>query len=201
MRGIEDARRIAGIARRARRSLSLSRRQVFVTTAPSAQTAVEAVPDAWASRLPGPLRDVRAGEAELFEDSRIHWAFERLGGIAGPTVLDLGPLEGGYSYMAQQVGAAKVIGIEANSYAFLKCLVTKELLGLDRCSFLCGEVTAYLRTHDEPVDWTTRGWRGASALHGRYRSKARCITWRDTAMALTTASAASGEARRHSATG
>jgi Methyltransferase domain len=152
MRSVEYAKRTAAVALRARRSLSVSRRQVFVTTAPSAQTAVNAVPDVWASRLPGSLRDVRAGGAELFDDERIHWAFERLGGIAGAKVLDLGPLEGGYSYMAQQAGAAKVTGIEANGKAFLKCLVTKELLGLDRCSFLCGEVTAYLKAHDEPVD-------------------------------------------------
>jgi hypothetical protein len=152
MRTVEHARRVAAVARRTSRSLSLARRQVFVTTAPSPQTAVDAVPDEWASRLPDPLRDVRAGEAELFDDARIHWAFGRLGGLEGLTALDLGPLEGGYSYMAQQAGAASVVGIEANSKAFLKCLVTKELLRLDRCSFLCGEVNEYLKAHPEPVD-------------------------------------------------
>ncbi len=54
--------------------------------------------------------------------------------------------------MAQQAGAARIVGVEANSNAFLKCLVTKELLGLDRCSFLCGEITEYLRSSQESFD-------------------------------------------------
>lgn len=125
---------------------------VFVRSAPSPQAAVDAVADVWASRLPAPLQDVQVGEAGLFDDHRIHWAFERLGGVSGGSVLDLGPLEGGHCYMAQQAGAAKVVGVEANSKAFLKCLVAKELLGLDRCSFLCGETTQYLRSSEESFD-------------------------------------------------
>ncbi len=123
-----------------------------MTAAPSAQTAIDAVPDTWASRLPDPLQHVRAGYAELFDDRRIRWAFERLGGVSGASVLELGPLEGGHSYMAQQAGAARIVGVEANSKAFLKCLVVKELLGLNRCSFLCGEITEYLRSSQESFD-------------------------------------------------
>lgn len=135
-----------------RRGMAFSRRNVFVTTAPSPQTAVDAVPDAWASRLPSPLQDVQAGDTDLFDDQRIRWAFERLGGVSGASVLELGPLEGGHSYMAQQAGAERVVGVEANRKAFLKCLVSKELLGLDRCSFLCGEITEYLRSSHESFD-------------------------------------------------
>lgn len=36
--------------------------------------------------------------------------------------------------------------------AFLKCLVTKELMELDRCSFLCGDVLEYLRAGQEQFD-------------------------------------------------
>jgi len=124
----------------------------FVTTAPSAQTAIDAVPVAWASRLPAPLNGVRAGEVPLFEDPRIEWAFEQLGGVRDKTVLDLGPLEGAYSYMAQRAGASHVVGVEANTLAFLKCLVTKELLGLDRCSFLCGDAVEYLHATEDRFD-------------------------------------------------
>lgn len=134
------------VAQRMGRGMVFSRRSVFVTTAPSPQTAVDAIADAWASRLPSPLQDVQAGDADLFDDRRIRWAFERLGGVSGASVLELGPLEGGHSYMAQQAGAERVVGVEANRKAFVKCLVAKELLGLDRCSFLCGEITEYLRS-------------------------------------------------------
>lgn len=149
---IERAKQLGAVAQRMGRGMALSRRNVFVTTAPSPQTAVDAAPDAWASRMPSPLQDVQAGDADLFDDQRIRWAFERLGDVSGANVLELGPLEGGHSYMAQQAGAERVVGVEANSKAFLKCLVAKELLGLDRCSFLCGEITEYLRSSQESFD-------------------------------------------------
>jgi hypothetical protein len=124
----------------------------FVKDAPSPQTAVDAVHDAWASRFPPPLEDLRAGETRLFQDPRITWGFERLGGVAGRTVLELGPLEGAHSYMAQAGGASRVTAVEANTKAFLKCLVVKELLDLDRCSFLCGDAVEYLRATAEQFD-------------------------------------------------
>jgi hypothetical protein len=124
----------------------------FVRTAPSPQTAVDAVGDAWASRFPPPLQHVRAGQTRLFDDPRIAWGFDRLGGVVGRTVLELGPLEGAHSYMAQAAGASRVTAIEANTKAFLKCLVVKELLDLDRCSFLCGDVVEYLLASNEQFD-------------------------------------------------
>src|SRR5689334_9621694 len=97
----ENAKRAGSVVRGVGRSLSLARRSTFVRGTPEPQTAVDAVPDEWASQFPEPLRAVRAGAAELFDDPRIHWAFQRLGGVENAAVLDLGPLEGGHSYMAQ----------------------------------------------------------------------------------------------------
>jgi hypothetical protein len=95
---------------------------------------------------------VRAGDAPLFEDPRITWGFDRLGGVEGKTVLELGPLEGAHSYMAQAAGASHVTAVEANAKAFLKCLVVKELLDLDRCSFLCGDALEYLSAGEDQFD-------------------------------------------------
>jgi hypothetical protein len=50
--------------------------------------------------------------------------------------------------MVQQAGARYLVGIEANKIAFLKCLLTKEVLQLDRCSLLCGDVLEYLSSCD-----------------------------------------------------
>jgi Protein of unknown function (DUF1698) len=144
-RAVVLARRVAG-------GVAASRRRNFVTTAPSAQTALDAVPDAWASSFPPPLDGLQAGRAPLFEDPRVSWAFEALGGVQGVAVLDLGPLEGAHSYMAQRAGADRVVAIEANRLAFLKCLVTKELLDLASCSFRCGEVNEYLSSTSETFD-------------------------------------------------
>jgi len=124
----------------------------FETRAPSPQTAVDAIPGPWASRFPPPHEDVQAGESALFDDPKVRWGLERLGGVADRTVVELGPLEGGHSAMAHRGGAARVVSVEANRQAFLKCLVTKELLGLERCSFLCGDVMAYLETTGERFD-------------------------------------------------
>src|ERR1700738_4673747 len=86
----------------------------FVDVAPSAQTAVDAIPDAWASQLPPPYEHVHAGELPLFRAEHVTWGFERLGGVGERDVLELGPLEGAHSYMAQMAGASSVTAVEAN---------------------------------------------------------------------------------------
>lgn len=146
-----NARRALTLARRLK-TVTLTPRRRFEHRAPSPQTAIDAIPGLWASRFPRPLDHVRAGDAPLFEDERIRWAFDRIGGVESRSVLELGPLEGAHSAMAQAAGAGRVVAVEANREAFLKCLVTKELLGLDRCSFLCGDVTAYLEATRESFD-------------------------------------------------
>ena len=70
----------------------------------------------------------------------------------GRTVLELGPLEAGHSYLLERLGAAEIVGIEANTRAYLRCLVVKEILGLGRARFLCGEFVSYLRTSDRRFD-------------------------------------------------
>ena len=121
-----------------------------MTVAPSTQTALDTVPAAWASALP--LPGTRSGTVNLFDDARVHWAIEALGGVEGASCLELGPLEGGHAYMLEQAGAANVTSVEANADAFLKCLVVKELLSMSRCAFLCGDVNEYLRATEQTFD-------------------------------------------------
>lgn len=120
--------------------------------APSAQAAVDLFAKEWASRLPPPLTGVQAGTIALFEDERIAWAIDALGGVEGQSVVELGPLEGGHTFMLSRAGAASVVAVESNGRAYMKCLVVKEVLGLDRVSFLLGDAVAYLRLSDEPFD-------------------------------------------------
>jgi uncharacterized protein DUF1698 len=94
----------------------------------------------------------KPGAACLFEDPRIAWAEQTLGGFAGNRILELGPLEGGHSYMLQKAGARSVVAVEANTRAFLKCLCTKELFGLDRVEFLLGDLVAYLNEERSKFD-------------------------------------------------
>ncbi|GMG80814.1 hypothetical protein LNKW23_00260 [Paralimibaculum aggregatum] len=122
----------------------------YVATPPSAQNAVDAVPG-WRTALP-PETGAEAGTLGLMSDSRIAWALERLGGVAGARVLELGPLDGGHTAMLHAAGAARVDAIEGNRLAFLRCLIAKELLGLDRAHFHHGDFAAGLGSADGRYD-------------------------------------------------
>jgi hypothetical protein len=122
----------------------------YVTVAPSAQNAVDIFRGQWASVLPAEV-GVKAGAAPLFDDARISWALEQFGGVKDQRVLELGPLEGGHSYMFAAAGA-EVLAVESNTRAYLRCLVAKELAGHDSVRFVLGDFMEYLRTCDDRFD-------------------------------------------------
>jgi 2-polyprenyl-3-methyl-5-hydroxy-6-metoxy-1,4-benzoquinol methylase len=124
----------------------------YVRSAPTAQNALDIFDGEWASSLPSPYSDLRAGRIPLFADARISRLLAEIGGVTGKTVLELGPLEGGHSYMLDRAGPTQVVSIEGNSRAFLKCLIVKELLGLPRVQFLCGDFMAYLHDTERSFD-------------------------------------------------
>ena len=94
-------------------------------------------------QLPPPYDGI-TGSSELFEDARIHWMLDVLGGVKGFRVLELGPLEAGHTTMLENAGAEVITAVEGNTRAFLKRLIVKEVLGLERSRFLCGDLQAYL---------------------------------------------------------
>jgi hypothetical protein len=124
----------------------------YVSTVPSDQNALDLFQEEWISRLPDSFQSLKAGQAALFEDSRLDWAIQYLGGVKGKNILELGPLEGGHSYMLQKQGADSIISIEANPKAYLRCLVIKEILNLNRVRFLCGDFMEYLRLENKIFD-------------------------------------------------
>ena len=54
--------------------------------------------------------------------------------------------------MLERAGAVSVLAIEANTRAFLRCLVTKEIFGLQRVRFRLGDFMRYLQTTDDTYD-------------------------------------------------
>ncbi len=124
----------------------------YVTSSPSPQNALDIFRGEWSSRLPSPLDALNAGAALLFDDPRITWMLEKTGGCQGLQVLELGPLEAGHSYMLEKAGSAQVVSVESNTHAFLKCLIVKELLGLSKVKFLCGDFVSYLRDAEHKFD-------------------------------------------------
>lgn len=118
----------------------------YVLKEPDSQNIIDIFNGEWSSRLPESLGlCALPGKAKLFEDPRVFWAEENLGSYENCNILELGPLEGGHSYMFQKKNANKVIAIEANTRAFLKCLCIKEVLRLDRVEFKLGDFLAYLQ--------------------------------------------------------
>jgi len=125
----------------------------YVLTEPSDQNVLDIFKGQWSSRLPDDFGLVtKPGTARSFEHSLVVWAEETLGSFSNWNILELGPLEGGHSYMLQSRNAKKVTSVEANTRAFLKCLCIKEILKLDRVEFKLGDFMSFLENHNSQYD-------------------------------------------------
>jgi hypothetical protein len=113
----------------------------YVAELPSGQTAVDAVPG-WIGAMP-PEAGARAGDLAFYLDPRITGLLSRYACV-GRNVLELGPLEGFHTYMLHQAGASSIDAIEANALAFVRCLITKETLRLERARFHLGDFMKWL---------------------------------------------------------
>jgi len=132
---------------------SLEILEKYCTGYPGAQNAVDIFVGDWSSVLPDAAEADSGGFAALFEDPRIDWAMEMVGGVAGKRVLELGPLEGGHSYALETTyDAAEIVAVEANQRAYLKCLIAKELLGTSRTRFLLGDFNRYMADSGQRFD-------------------------------------------------
>ena len=124
----------------------------YIKTAPVAQNAVDIFAGEWSSMLPEPYQNIRAGSTPLFADGRVAWMKEQVGDLSGMSALDLGPLEGGHAYMLEGYGVKYILAIEANTRAYLRCLIVKEMLGMKHTHFQCGDFVEYLRRTDRTFD-------------------------------------------------
>ena len=124
----------------------------YIRSTPSLQNSLDIFKGEWSSKLPSSLVNLRSGSIPLFEDERIDWAVSRLGGVTEKTVLELGPLEAGHTYMLEHLGAKSIISIESNTRAYLKCLIIKEVLEIKKAQFLCGDFVEYLRNNQGKFD-------------------------------------------------
>ena len=106
----------------------------FTSLKPDDQNSIDLFNTLWSTSIP----DTHGtGSFNGFNDERIRWLLEQLGNVEGEKILELGPLEGGHTYMLEHAGA-KVTSVEGNYGAFLRCLTVKNLLGLES-KFLLGD--------------------------------------------------------------
>jgi SAM-dependent methyltransferase len=120
---------------------------VYVTDPPTREVAFRLFDGAWSSNVPG----FGLGHAELFDDPRIKWVLQQCGGVQGKRVLELGPLEGGHTWMIAKAGASNITSIESNTTAFLKCLIVQSTLKFD-ADFLLGDFRPYLEKSADTYD-------------------------------------------------
>jgi SAM-dependent methyltransferase len=104
----------------------------YSTETPSQENAVRIFEGEWSSRFPPPWNLLPAGSIPLFEDPRV--------------------IEGAHTYMLEQHGALSILAIEANTRAFLKCLIVKEVLAMNRANFLCGDFRKFLPAENAGFD-------------------------------------------------
>lgn len=126
----------------------------YVDDLPSTQQTVDIFKGDWASLLP--LPGVQSGKAPLFDDSRIRWLLDTMTdsetSLDAMHALELGPLEGGHSWMLEQAGAASVTAVEGNKTGYLKCLLVHKLLKMQRTNFVLGDFNRVLATTDKRYD-------------------------------------------------
>jgi len=126
---------------------------LYVNKEPKNQNILDIFTNEWSSAMPDDRGlATKPGKARLFDDDRIKWAEKIFGGFQNLSILELGPLEGGHSYMLQKMGAKKITCIEANTRAFLKCLCIKEIFDLNRVEFKLGDFISFLKKTDAIFD-------------------------------------------------
>src|SRR5437764_1159033 len=98
----------------------------FEERAPAHANAIDIFAGRWAADLSEFDPAWRGGDAKLAVDPRPGYAARYLGTagyLDGMTVLELGPLEGAHTYQLEQLGAARILAVESNVEAYLKCLI------------------------------------------------------------------------------
>jgi hypothetical protein len=117
---------------------------------PAHQNAIDALPG-WNSAFP-PQFGLTAGKHHLYADGRIEWALQTFGPIEDKTVLEVGPLEGMHTYRLNLGRPARLDAIEANRLCFLRCLVTDQVLNIDRATFYLGDIQEWLKSDEIHYD-------------------------------------------------
>src|SRR2546421_7977955 len=101
----------------------------FEQRPPDHRNAIELFAGRWATDLSmNPAW--RGGTFDFLNDPRPAQAARYLGSgserLDGMSVLELGPLEAAHTCQLERLGAERILAIEANSEAYLKCLIMKQ---------------------------------------------------------------------------
>lgn len=115
--------------------------------APSPRNALDLFAGRWSTDIPG---YPGYGTGKHFNAPLVAAFLKKAGDVKGWRILELGPLEAGNTHMLAAAGA-DVTAIEANTGAYLKCLIVKEVMAFD-AKFLLGDFTTYVADTTERFD-------------------------------------------------
>jgi hypothetical protein len=125
----------------------------YISSVPDPQSALDIFEGEWSSAMPAESGLKTApGHAKVFEDGRITWLDQTLGPVSETNILEIGPLEGGHTYMLHNLGARSITSVETNERAYLKCLTVKEIFELDRAKFLLGDAISFMEREHRKYD-------------------------------------------------
>ncbi len=100
--------------------------------------------DGWTSKFTINGKDV-GGAVDLYNDERLKWQIETIGGVKDRTILELGPLEGAHTKAFVDSGADYVFAVEGISDCFLRCLIVKEAFNWDNVSFIFADFNSFIQ--------------------------------------------------------
>jgi hypothetical protein len=139
------------------RGQAVSADRKFEQRAPHPQNEIDIFAGHWASDLSDIVPGVVSGPTKHFSaDQRPVFAMKAFAGDMSERklrVLELGPLEGGHAYQFEKMGVAEIIAVESNTEAFLKCLIVKNLIGLQKARFLLGDFVEFLKQDSNRYDF------------------------------------------------
>ena len=123
---------------------------IFSADYPHHQNALNIFGKTWIAAMPE-SSELAAGSLAHMAGGRVRWAANVIGGLAGKSILELGPFEGYDAYTFEKLGATGVVSIENNVTNFLKCLVVKNIFDL-KTTFLLGDFIQYLESGKSRFD-------------------------------------------------
>ena len=85
------------------------------------------------------------GSYDAANDPRLALFFRDVS-IEGKRVLELGPLEGGHTLAFARAGADEIVAVEGRRDNHMRCLLTKDLFGLDNVTFQLGDIRDVTRS-------------------------------------------------------
>jgi spermidine synthase len=134
----------------------LAKRFLPIASSSNPENEIDIFAGHWASDLSDIVPGVVSGSTKHFSvDQRSILAMKTLAGGRSERklrVLELGPLEGGHTYQFEKMGVAEIIAVESNAEAFLKCLIVKNLFGLQKARFLLGDFVEFLKQNTNRYD-------------------------------------------------